>query len=311
MSDEFALITHHSASITPETMLVLIQPHSTLSLPGPPTAHQVFGALAGAVRALCGEADLRQLLELCDAGDPPMLLSAGFPWSGRGKRQMEFLPRPRLAWAPAGVDLVSRRLFGELAGGPPAEGTFAPTVVIREGAALSAEDAPGEAPVRFPRAVETARRGCAGRFVRTETAFAHGAGWYFLCHVRKPEWNGRLRGAIRWVCDTGWGADRSVGRGVGRAILQNNPLPAAETAETGARFATLSAFHPTAAERDFFGARLGESEYRLTTYEGRANRGRPLLCVGEGSVLPRPPGAGVVGSCVPLPGGAEPGDADS
>jgi CRISPR type III-A-associated RAMP protein Csm4 len=130
---------------------------------------------------------------------------------------------------------------------------------------------------------------------RAELAFPRGSGWWFLVQVRDPEWGVKLQAAVRWVCDTGWGADRSIGRGAAEAEFADDP-PGLSIAAEATRRLLLSAYHPTEPERAFLASAAG-SAYGLEYVEGRPGTAGPLLMVREGAVLPTPAGTDVAGSC--------------
>jgi hypothetical protein len=262
----------------------------------------VFGGLCWGIRAVAGEADLSAMLSLCAAGDPPVLISSGFPWAGPPEERLFFVPAPRLPAAAAaapGADMVSLAVLEYLIGGPAGPGQFAPDIRVHAGRAATAEEIPAGFPpsVESPRTLTARRRAVAAGELhgRTELAFSYDSGWWFLMHVRKPEWADRLRAAVLWTCDTGWGADRSVGKGVAGVEFSDNPLPPDESSPRD-RFYNLSEYHPAPAERAHIAARLDSAGYELAAREGVRHRGRPLLMVREGAVLPRPPGA-VPGTC--------------
>lgn len=314
-------------------MLVRLEPAAPLASPDLlPDAQRVAGAVAWGLRAVFGEAVSDDFFTAAAAGDPPVLFSSGFPWLSTGTGRLHLLPRPRLAGADTRADWVAAQVFAALTGQPDLTG-------IGTGLAGSDPDGSGAQPGRtatghdepaapgrsvragdiermMPRRVRHVRAGsqqvgaAARTFAVGETVFPRGSGWYFLAHVRRTEWLPRLQAAIRWVCDTGWGAERSAGRGVAVPFFETNPLPADETTRGGS-FVTLAPWHPSPDERRHVAAALAvphapapaapaapstadaptarpvvAADYALRRRQGWTGPSR--LVVGEGSVVPRP-----------------------
>jgi CRISPR-associated protein Csm4 len=288
-------------------------------LGGLPRSDTLFGALCWGIRWTHGEPTLLGLLEACDRGEPPFVLSSAFPFAEGEHGPVYYLPRP-LHWptAPPGRDLeslsrakrirrvlyASRSVFSQVtAGRPPALDSLAEPkgpCLAASGEAMPAVqdvDVDRNAINRVTGAVQEGRL-----FFGQETGVTRG-GAYFLIRMRDEAARPLVEAALRFMEDRGIGGDASVGRGQVRvAVEEGDLLPEDPTAP---RYVTLSLLHPSVADRDHLAVGAGNSAYRLVKRKGRveslyAPTEQPwkttLVMLAEGSVFPRDGNRAVYGS---------------
>jgi len=299
-------------------MIVRLMPTGRF-LGGLPRSDTLFGALCWGIRWTHDEPALLGLLEACDRGDPPFILSSAFPFAEAENAPVYYLPRP-LHW-PTGSperDLegmkraklmrrtayCSQSVFSQvIAGRPPALDVLAePTggCLAMPGEALPAVrdvDVDRNTINRVTGAVQEGRL-----FFGQETG-VKGGGAYFLIRMRDEAARPLVEAALRFMEDRGIGGDASVGRGQVRvAVEEGDLLPEDPTAP---RYVTLSLLHPSAADRDHLASGAGNSAYRLVKRKGRveslyAPTEQPwkttLVMLAEGSVFPRDGNRAVYGS---------------
>jgi CRISPR-associated protein Csm4 len=299
-------------------MIVRLKPLGRF-LGGLPRSDTLFGALCWGIRWTYGEPALLGLLEACDRGDPPFVLSSAFPFADSQKGSVYYLPRP-LHWpvTPPGRDVealsrakrirhvayCSQSVFSQMISGRP------PALESLEDPRGGCLAAPGEAvPAlqdmdvdrntinRVTGAVQEGRL-----FFGQETGIARG-GAYFLIRIRDASARPLVEAALRFLEDRGIGGDASVGRGQVRVTAEDGDLlPENPTAP---RYVTLSLLHPSAADREHLAAGAGNSAYRLVKRKGRveslyAPTEQPwkstVVMLAEGSVFPQDGGRAVYGS---------------
>ena len=290
-------------------MIVRLTPTGRF-LGGLPRSDTLFGALCWGIRWTHDESVLLGLLEECDRGEPPFVLSSAFPFAEGENGPVYYLPRP-LHW-PAGSpgqDLegmsrskrlrravyCSQSVFSQVtAGRPPAldslEEPKGPCLAAT-GEALPAirdVDVERNAINRVTGAVQEGRL-----FFGQETGVSRG-GAYFLIRMRDEAARSLVEAALRFMEDRGIGGDASAGRGQVRIAVEEGDLLSEPT--RAPRCVTLSLLHPSAADRDHLAANVGQSAYRLVKRKGRveslyAPTEQPwkstLVMLNEGSVFPR------------------------
>jgi CRISPR-associated protein Csm4 len=299
-------------------MIVRLTP-SARFLGGLPRSDTLFGALCWGIRWTHGEPALLGVLEACERGEPPFVLSSAFPFAEGENGLVHYLPRP-LHW-PAGspgqdLDGMSRgkhlrrtvycsqSVFSQvIAGRPPALDSLAEPkgpCLAASGEAMPVVqdvDVDRNAINRVTGAVQEGRL-----FFGQETGVTRG-GAYFLIRMRDAAVRPLVEAALRFMADRGIGGDASVGRGQVRVLVEGGDLlPENPTAP---RYVTLSLLHPSAADRDHLAAGAGNSAYRLVKRKGRveslyAPTEQPwkstLVMLAEGSVFPRDGNRALYGS---------------
>lgn len=299
-------------------MIVRLTPTGRF-LGGLPRSDTLFGALCWGIRWTHGEPALLGLLEACDRGEPPFVLSSAFPFADSEKGPVYYLPRP-LHWQATSpgrdVEALSRaKRIRHVA--YCSQSVFSQVISGRPPALESLEDprggclaAPGEAvPAlqdmdvdrntinRVTGAVQEGRL-----FFGQETGIAHG-GAYFLIRIRGAFARPLIEAGLRFLEDRGIGGDASVGRGQVHVTMGDGDLMPENS--TAPRYVTLSLLHPSSSDRDHLAATAGSSAYRLVKRKGRveslyAPTEQPwkstVVMLAEGSVFPQDGGRAVYGS---------------
>ncbi len=232
----------------------------------------LFGLICWAIRQVCSEARLVELLEGFAAGQPPFLISSAFPCAKDGKAWKPFLPRPLLP--PPELDKPDKeeaqrlkrykRLryipadhFKQFLRGGYSERSYYASDVWENLAA----------PVPRPtdRLHSTIDR-LSGTTDGEGTLFARleyrTAGLFFLL---RGEEAGLVVQALRFLYDFGWGGGNSVGYGHFAATEGESPL--GEPVAGPDRFMTLSLYYPRPDELEHF--RGGEAWYELSVRKGK------------------------------------------
>jgi CRISPR-associated protein Csm4 len=290
-------------------MIVRLMPTGRF-LGGLPRSDTLFGALCWGIRWTQGEPTLLELLEACERGDPPIVLSSAFPFAEGDGGPVYYMPRP-LSWSPVGsaetVEAYSRTkglkraaycslsLFHQIVSGhPPA----AESLSEPKSGCLAA---PGE-PIPQVQELDVDRNTInrvtgavqEGRlFFGEETGVGDG-GAYFLIRIRDGTVRPLVESALRFLEDRGIGGDASVGRGQVRIQIEDGDL--LPEIPGASHCVTLSLLHPSPRDRDHLAAVAGQSAYRLVKRKGRveslyAPTEQPwkstLVMLSEGSVFPR------------------------
>lgn len=290
-------------------MIVRMKPSGRF-LGGLPRSDTLFGAMCWGMRWIHGEPRLLEVLDACERGSPPFVLSSAFPYAGGESGRVYYLPKP-LSWSPAvstqtveaysrakrlrRVTYCSLSIFRQIVSGqPPALGSLADP-----GSGCLA--APGEPAPRIETldvdrntinrltgAVQEGRL-----FFGEETGIGEG-GAYFLVRIRDAAARPLIESALRFLEDRGIGGDASVGRGQFRVTIAEGEL--LEESNDASHRVTLSLLHPSARDREHLVAGAHRSAYRLVKRKGRveslyAPTEQPwkstLVMLAEGSVFPR------------------------
>ncbi len=278
-------------------------------LGGLPRSDTLFGALCWGIRWTHGEPALLEVLEACERGDPPFVLSSVFPYAGGEGGPVYYLPRP-LSWSPVGstqtveayseakglkrAAYCSLSLFQEIvAGRPPATESLSEP---KSGClAMPGEPIPRVQELDVDRNTINRVTGAVqeGRLFFGEETGVGGGGAYFLIQLRDPVSRPLVESALRFVEDRGVGGDASVGRGQVRIEIADGDL-LREVPNASHRL-TLSLLHPAPRDREHLAASAAQSAYRLVKRKGRveslyAPTEQPwkstLVMLAEGSVFP-------------------------
>jgi len=272
-----------------------------------PRADTLFGAICWAISWTQGEKTLCNLLERFSSGDPPFLLSSLFPYVGRGKKTVRFLPRPvlpppaltveclrdadavsaykRLRWVTVPIfqritagDLAEEEILEWLMHGENPEAkrnsVWAREALLDEGSSEELNALPEEMSLwrstESPHASIDRISGTVseGRFFYTqETHPPRNGGFYFLVRLRAPECRSPILSALAFLSEKGIGGDASVGKGAFSFEVSDDEL-FAEPARPS-HFITLSPFHPSERDLDFLSSRWEDACYTLWKKKGK------------------------------------------
>lgn len=278
-------------------------------LGGLPRSDTLFGALCWGIRWTHGEPALLEVLEACERGDPPFILSSAFPYAEGEGGPVYYLPRP-FSWSPVGSDQTvesysatkglkraaycSLSLFHQIVSGrPPA----AESLAEPKSGCLAA---PGE-PIPQVQELDVDRNTInrvtgavqEGRLFFGEETGVGGGGAYFLIRLREAAVRPLVESALRFLEDRGIGGDASVGRGQVHIHVEDGDL--LREISGASHRVTLSLLHPSPRDREHLAALVGQSAYRLVKRKGRveslyAPTEQPwkstLVMLSEGSVFP-------------------------
>lgn len=259
-------------------------------------ADTVFSALCHAWLALYGS--LSDLLRGFEEGDPPFLLSSGFPYDGQNK--VWYPPAPLAPFSlPEGVDrkkikkarflpfdLWDRMRRGEqpdFSGLDTCGGFLMP--VSGEGRRALYDPPCRDASVPHVALDRVSSR--SNLYFTGQVFFRPECGFGLLIEFRRDEWRDRVLRALEWLGETGIGGERTSGCGV---FCVREEAIALEPAESACRI-LLSPYNPRDVS-ELAAWDLEGSHYQFLVRRGYADvpgdrdpRRRSLRMFAEGSVL--------------------------
>lgn len=256
----------------------------------------LFSAICNAYRLLYGNEELKEILKLFADRKPPFLISSAFPYAG----ETLLFPLPKSEDSLAHgkdkrfkkVEFISRDLFERLAKGEDISEYLQEKNLVQSNRVLLTDDEIkrlGKTEIwnsrEVPRVAIDRKTSSSTIYHLGEVSFADHCGLYFFMDLIMPEYEKKVKAAIRVLGDEGIGGERTYGKG----LFKPDFIDKDWNWETKNHFTTLSLFYPQKAE----GSIVSDGHYELVrrggwiySLDATNLRRRTVRMFIEGSVFP-------------------------
>ena len=282
--------------------IVYIQPKSCFPLDL--SSNKIFGAICVGIRAIYGEEELNEMLSLFHGNDIPFIISSAFPFvdGPKDEEKHHFFPKPITepdktedfgsAKKFKKVEYVDESIFNGWINGKISESAIIKVfddryktkdkLLFPKGAELKFKLAVGDVPHNQLNRLSFR----SDNFYYSKGRYFDNAGLFFLIKFFDDKFKSKIKYALKFIEDRGFGGDISSGEGQFEIKSEMKSTEMIDEPDEADTFTTLSLYSPTDEFNSFDKDRIW---YELVKLRGRCGDGimkKSLLMLKEGSTFP-------------------------